>query len=177
MRKNYIIVADSSANLYRGDCADFTPVPLKIIASEKEYVDDESLDVAGMLAGLREYKGRSGSARSLPRRSVFWGSALWDGPAMRASWSRCTNAAEKSAPSASFGSVCGMVASQAERSASGIRRTPTPPSSLRRPFGRAIPTAISGSVSTAGCVPTMRKRAACWWALRADMREKGASFG
>lgn len=62
MRKDYIIAADSSANLYRGDCADFTPVPLKIIAGEKEYVDDESLDVAGMLAGLREYKGRSGSA-------------------------------------------------------------------------------------------------------------------
>ena len=62
MPKNYIIAADSSANLYRGDCADFTPVPLKILAGEKEYVDDETLDVAGMLADLREYKGRSGSA-------------------------------------------------------------------------------------------------------------------
>ena len=62
MPKNYIIAADSSANLYRGDCADFAPVPLKILAGEKEYVDDETLDVAGMLADLREYKGRSGSA-------------------------------------------------------------------------------------------------------------------
>lgn len=50
MPRNYIIAADSSANLYRGDCADFAPVPLKILAGEKEYVDDETLDVAGMLA-------------------------------------------------------------------------------------------------------------------------------
>ena len=62
MRKSYIIVADSSANLYRGGDTDFVPVPLRILAGEKEYVDDETLDVAGMLADLREYKGRSGSA-------------------------------------------------------------------------------------------------------------------
>ena len=62
MRKSYIIVADSSANLYRDGDTDFVPVPLRILAGEKEYVDDETLDVAGMLADLREYKGRSGSA-------------------------------------------------------------------------------------------------------------------
>ena len=38
------------------------PVPLKIVAGQKEYVDDEALDVAGMLNDLQKYSGRSGSA-------------------------------------------------------------------------------------------------------------------
>lgn len=62
MQKKIIVVSDSSANLYGSDCADFMPVPLKILAGQKEYVDDEALDVAGMLADLREYKGRSSTA-------------------------------------------------------------------------------------------------------------------
>ena len=62
MQKKIIIVSDSSANLYQSNCADFMPVPLKIVAGQKEYVDDEALDVAGMLADLREYKGRSSTA-------------------------------------------------------------------------------------------------------------------
>lgn len=61
MRKKRI-VADSSANLFQDDFADFMPVPLKILTGEKEYVDDKALDVAGMLSELREYKGRSGTA-------------------------------------------------------------------------------------------------------------------
>lgn len=60
-RKNRII-ADSSANLFQADCADFMPVPLKILAGEEEYVDNEALDVASMLTDLREYKGRSSTA-------------------------------------------------------------------------------------------------------------------
>ena len=62
MRRKNVIVADSSANLFQADCADFMPVPLKILAGEKEYVDNEALDVASMLADLKEYKGRSGTA-------------------------------------------------------------------------------------------------------------------
>ena len=62
MQKKTIIVSDSSANLYGSDCADFMPVPLKILAGQKEYVDDETLDVAGMLTELQEYKGRSSTA-------------------------------------------------------------------------------------------------------------------
>ncbi|MDY3984644.1 DegV family protein [Dysosmobacter sp.] len=62
MRRKNVIVADSSANLFRSDCGDFMPVPLKILAGEKEYVDDEALDVASMLTDLREYKGRSSTA-------------------------------------------------------------------------------------------------------------------
>lgn len=62
MRRKNVIIADSSANLFRSDCGDFMPVPLKILTREKEYVDDEALDVASMLTDLREYKGRSSTA-------------------------------------------------------------------------------------------------------------------
>ena len=62
MRRKNVIVADSSANLFQADCADFMPVPLKLLAGEKEYVDNEALDVASMLTDLREYKGRSSTA-------------------------------------------------------------------------------------------------------------------
>lgn len=56
------IVADSSANIFQDDFVNFIPVPLKILAGEKEYVDDKALDVAGMLSDPGEYKGRSGTA-------------------------------------------------------------------------------------------------------------------
>lgn len=62
MQRKSVIVADSSANLFQADRAGFMPVPMKIIAGEKEYVDDEALDVAGMLNDLQKYSGRSGSA-------------------------------------------------------------------------------------------------------------------
>lgn len=57
-----LIVSDSSANLYRDERSYFTPVPMKIIAGEKEYADDETLDVAGMLDDLQKYSGPSGSS-------------------------------------------------------------------------------------------------------------------
>mgnify|MGYP001157677787 FL=1 len=56
------ITADSSANLYRKDFPNFTPVPLKIVTSEKEYTDDENLDVAAMQSELERYKGISSSS-------------------------------------------------------------------------------------------------------------------
>lgn len=62
MQRKNVIVADSSANLFQADRAGFMPVPMKIIAGEKEYVDDEALDVAGMLNDLQKYSGCSGSA-------------------------------------------------------------------------------------------------------------------
>ena len=55
------IVSDSSSNILDLGCQSYTTVPLKIVA-EKEYVDDKNLDVAGMVADLREYKGKSGSS-------------------------------------------------------------------------------------------------------------------
>ena len=56
------LVADSSANLYRMEGADFASAPLKIITDVKEYLDVEGLDCCGMLKDLRSYKGKSGTA-------------------------------------------------------------------------------------------------------------------
>jgi DegV family protein with EDD domain len=56
------IVADSSANLYTLDGVDFSSAPLTIRTSEKEFVDDSSLDIAEMVDYLAKYKGKSGSA-------------------------------------------------------------------------------------------------------------------
>ena len=53
------IAADSSSNVLAMTGTDYASVPLKIRA-EKEYVDDANLDVAGMVADLRVYKGKSG---------------------------------------------------------------------------------------------------------------------
>lgn len=42
--------------------ADFTTVPLKIRTDEREFVDDPALDVSEMVAYLKDYKGKSGTA-------------------------------------------------------------------------------------------------------------------
>ena len=55
------IVTDSSANL-RGSSAHFASVPLKIITSEREFVDDATLDTEDMIAFLQNYKGKSSTA-------------------------------------------------------------------------------------------------------------------
>ena len=57
--RNVKIVADSSADLLTMDGVDFAAAPLKIIAGEKEFVDDAALDVAGMVAWFDAYKNRS----------------------------------------------------------------------------------------------------------------------
>lgn len=56
------IVADSSANLMALSEIAFSPAPLKIITSEKEYTDNASIDVAAMVDELAHYKGRSSSS-------------------------------------------------------------------------------------------------------------------
>ena len=55
------IVSDSSSNVLSMGDVNYTTVPLKIIA-EKEYVDDVSLDLSGMMEDLRNHKGKSGSS-------------------------------------------------------------------------------------------------------------------
>lgn len=57
----YKIVTDSSANL-RGSSAHFASVPLKIITSEREFVDDDALDTVEMISYLETYKGKSSTA-------------------------------------------------------------------------------------------------------------------
>lgn len=60
---NRVIVWDSSVNLKALDCSvPYRAVPLKIIAGEREFVDDETLDVSEMVAYLDGYKGKSSTA-------------------------------------------------------------------------------------------------------------------
>ena len=58
---NYRIVADSSSNVLALAGANYTTVPMKIVA-EKEYVDNASLNVAAMVEELKHHKGKSGSS-------------------------------------------------------------------------------------------------------------------
>lgn len=59
---NFKIVADSAADIPVVHGVPFESVPLKIVTASKEYVDDTALDVAGMVADLLKYKGKSGTA-------------------------------------------------------------------------------------------------------------------
>ncbi len=53
------IVADSSANLMTLETVAFQAAPLKIITAQREFVDDENLNLDGMLQFFETYKGRS----------------------------------------------------------------------------------------------------------------------
>lgn len=53
------IVADSSSDVLSLTHVPFAAAPLKIMTTEREYVDDPALDVAGMVADLQSYRGRS----------------------------------------------------------------------------------------------------------------------
>lgn len=59
---HYKIVADSSADLKSLGSFPYASAPLKIITSEKEYVDDADLNVEGMVMDLLSYKGKSSTA-------------------------------------------------------------------------------------------------------------------
>ena len=59
---NFKIIADSSADMLSLDGAPFEVTPLKIVTSNKEYIDDISLDVNGMVEELFSYKGKSSSS-------------------------------------------------------------------------------------------------------------------
>ena len=58
----YQIVSDSSSNIFRMEGVNYTTVPMKIVAGEKEYIDTLGLDVHGMVADLKAHKGKSGSS-------------------------------------------------------------------------------------------------------------------
>ncbi|MBQ7821817.1 MAG: DegV family protein [Clostridia bacterium] len=60
--KKIKIVADSSGDLSSLPSVDFTSAPLKIITSEKQYVDNSELDVLEMVNDLQSYKGKSSSS-------------------------------------------------------------------------------------------------------------------
>ena len=56
------IVSDSSSNVFSVEGINYTTVPLKIRAGEKEYVDSPGLDLLGMVNDLKAHKGTSGSS-------------------------------------------------------------------------------------------------------------------
>ena len=56
---NYKIVTDSSSDLLSFDHVPFASAPLKIVTSQKEYIDNAVLDVTKMVNDLLTYKGKS----------------------------------------------------------------------------------------------------------------------
>lgn len=56
------IVMDSAGDLQAFTDVDYTCVPLKITAGEKEFVDDRHLDVEAMVRFLKTYKGKAVTA-------------------------------------------------------------------------------------------------------------------
>lgn len=56
------IVADSSANLMELKAVAFDAAPLKIITTQREFVDDRNLDLDEMIGYFKSYKGRSQSS-------------------------------------------------------------------------------------------------------------------
>lgn len=59
---NIKIVTDSSSDILDLSGVDFQSAPLKIITSQKEYVDDEKLDVSALVNDLQSYKGKSSTS-------------------------------------------------------------------------------------------------------------------
>ncbi len=56
------LVADSSANIKTLDNTLYSTSAMRIVVGDREFVDDENVDVAAMQQALREHKGKTGSA-------------------------------------------------------------------------------------------------------------------
>lgn len=65
------IIADSSCDMFELKKCEFATAPMKIVTAEREFVDDESLDVDGMVDFMNKYKGKSKS--SCPNTSDWLG--------------------------------------------------------------------------------------------------------
>ena len=59
---SYVIVSDSSSNVYTVAGANYVTVPLKIRVGENEYSDVEGLNLPEMMADLKAFKGKSSSS-------------------------------------------------------------------------------------------------------------------
>ena len=59
---DYKIVMDSAGDLLEMEEAEFSNVPLKILAGDREFVDDATTDVAEMVEYMRTYVGKSSTA-------------------------------------------------------------------------------------------------------------------
>ncbi len=73
--RNIKIVADSSSDVFKREAIAFSAAPLKIITTERQFVDDESLDVREMVDFLGKYKGKSTTSCPNPEE---WLSAFGD---------------------------------------------------------------------------------------------------
>lgn len=62
MKTKIKIVSDSSSDLFTLNSINFESAPLKIITAEKEYTDDEKLDVKRMVDELGRYSGKSSTS-------------------------------------------------------------------------------------------------------------------
>ena len=51
---NIKIVCDSSANIFQMEGLNYTTVPMKIIAGDREFVDTDALDLQGMVNFLKD---------------------------------------------------------------------------------------------------------------------------
>ena len=60
--EKFRIVADSAGDIKKFDAIPFACAPLKILAGEREFVDDASLDIKEMVEYLGTYKGRSSTS-------------------------------------------------------------------------------------------------------------------
>ncbi len=56
------IVSDSSSDIREFSSVAFSSAPLKIRTDEREFCDDDTLELSEMLSYLEKYKGKSGSA-------------------------------------------------------------------------------------------------------------------
>lgn len=56
------IVADTSCDLFNLEHTELACAPMKIITAEKEFIDDEDLNVDDMVAFMDKYKGKSKSS-------------------------------------------------------------------------------------------------------------------
>ena len=59
---SFKIVSDSSSNVFTLAGANYTTVPMKVIAGEHEFIDTPQLDLQNMVTTLRNHKGKSGSS-------------------------------------------------------------------------------------------------------------------
>ena len=59
---DFKIVVDSSADILEMSDVSFASAPLKIVTSDKEFVDDANLDVLDMVTYLQSYKGKSSTS-------------------------------------------------------------------------------------------------------------------
>ena len=66
----YKIVSDSTANLTELKEIPFSSVPLKIRTDEREFSDDENVNINEMVDYLKGYKGKSGTACPAPNEYI-----------------------------------------------------------------------------------------------------------